>query len=116
MALELAVPRFSGRSRSTARGNLRDRGREADEPVTPSVPDIVARASPTVPAPDQEQLEALARDLAALRQSIDKLTAGQERMARDSTRLETAEKEIRHRLSVSPRIRGSTRSIRRHSR
>jgi hypothetical protein len=37
-----------------------------------------------------------------MQQSVEKLAAGQGRMARDIARLQAAEKDIRHRISVPP--------------
>ena len=40
--------------------------------------------------------------IASMQQSVEKLAAGQETMARDIARLQAAEKDIRHRISVPP--------------
>jgi hypothetical protein len=61
--------------------------------VALSAPDIVARAAPAGHPPDPQQLEAMARDLAAVRQSIERLAAAQHRMARNIARW--AEQDIR---------------------
>ena len=71
-------------------------------PVSQTVPDTLTAAAPADPSPDLQQLQAMARDLASVQQSVEKLTAGQERMARDIARLQAAEKDIRHRISVPP--------------
>jgi hypothetical protein len=70
--------------------------------VTQTVPHNPAAAAPADPSPDLQQLEAMARHLVSLQQSVEKLAAGQERMARDIARLQAAEKDIRHRISVPP--------------
>jgi hypothetical protein len=45
--------------------------------------------------------EAMARDRAAVRQSVEQLAAGQEQMARDIARVQPAEQDIRHKISVA---------------
>ena len=82
--------------------------READEPnrPTPSAAQAVARTAPetvapAVPSLDQLKLEALTGGLAAMRQRIDQLAAGQEQMASDIAKLQAAEKDIRHNISAS---------------
>jgi hypothetical protein len=68
-----------------------------------AAPDIATPTAPAAPSPEvQQQLEAMARDLAALRQSVDQLTIGQEQMARDIASLQAAEKDTRHRNSAPP--------------
>jgi hypothetical protein len=44
----------------------------------------------------------MAHDLAAVRQSVEQLAAGQEQMARDIAKLQTAGQDIRRRISVLP--------------
>jgi hypothetical protein len=68
-----------------------------------TAPNIAALTAPAAPSPDvQQQLEAMARDLAALRQSVDQLAVGQEQMGRDIANLQAAEKDIGHRTSAPP--------------
>jgi len=71
-------------------------------PVAQTAPDMIASTAPAAPSPDLQQLEAIARDLAAVRQSVDQLAVGQEQMARDIARLQAAEKNIRHSTSAPP--------------
>jgi len=72
-------------------------------PVAQAAPDtIAAGAAPAVPSPDQQLLEAMARDLASVQQRVEKLATGQEKLARDIARLQAAEKDIRHKISVPP--------------
>ena len=53
--------------------------------------DVAAPIAPAVLSPEvQQQLEAMARDLAALRQSVNQLAVGQEQMARDIATLKTS--------------------------
>jgi hypothetical protein len=68
---------------------------------TPKPPTDIAPIAPAARFPDvQQQLEAAVRDLAALRQSVDRLAVGQEQMARDLASLETAENDIRSKISA----------------
>jgi hypothetical protein len=68
------------------------------EPVTQSVPDAVAVAAPAAPAFDQQQLNAIAIDLDAMRQSIDRIApgivAGQEQMARSIDRIAATQEQL----------------------
>src|SRR6266536_6511079 len=61
-------------------------------PVAQSAPDMVAQ-TPAARPPDPQQLEAIARDLAAVRPSIDRLAAGQEQMARNIAKVQAARSE-----------------------
>ena len=62
--------------------------------------EMPASSAPT--APSLQQLEAMAHDLAAVRQSVEQLAAGQEEMARDIAKLQAAEQDIRRRISAIP--------------
>ena len=68
------------------------------EPATQSVPDAVAVAAPAAPAFDQQQLNAIAIDLEAMRQSIDRVAPGivaaQEQMARSIDRIAATQEQI----------------------
>jgi hypothetical protein len=52
------------------------------EPIAQSAPDITALVAPSTPSFDQHQLAAMSLNLDAVRQSIDRIAAGQERMTR----------------------------------
>ena len=79
-------------------------------------PDVDTPTTPTARPPEvHQQLEAMARDLAILRQSagqlrqsVDQLVVGQERMARDLVNLQTAEKDLRRRISAPKPAEPST--------
>jgi len=76
---------------------------DAPQAVAQAAPGtIAAGAAPVVPSPDEHQLEAMARNLASVQQSVEKLATGQEKLARDIARLQAAEKDIRHKISVPP--------------
>jgi hypothetical protein len=84
-----------------------------------TAPDTIAPAAPT---PDQQQLEAMSldlaavrqsvndlaavrqsvNDLAAVRQSVDQLAAGQEQMTREITKLQVTEQYILDKMSTPP--------------
>jgi hypothetical protein len=70
--------------------------------VVPTASEAAAVPAPIAPAPESQQLATMAQDLAALRQSVEQLTTGQEQMARDIAKLQTAGQEIRRRVSVLP--------------
>jgi hypothetical protein len=82
-------------------------------PVAQTGPEMVAPTPAAAPSPERptpgaapsrelQQLDAVVRDLASLRQNIEKLAAGQEQMARNIARLEAAEQDIRHRMISAP--------------
>jgi hypothetical protein len=68
------------------------------QPATPSVPDAVAVAALAAPAFGQQQLNAIAIDLEAMRQSVDRITpgivAGQEQMARNIDRIAATQEQL----------------------
>jgi len=69
--------------------------------VAPTSSEGAASTAPGTPSPES-QLETMALDLAAVRQSVEQLAAGQEQMARDLARLETTGQELRRRISALP--------------
>jgi hypothetical protein len=68
-------------------------------PTLKPPPDI-APVAPAARFPDVQQLEGVVRDLAALRQSVDRLAVGLEQIARNIASLETAENDIRSKISA----------------
>jgi hypothetical protein len=76
--------------------------------VAPAAPEPAASRAPTGPAPELQQLATMAHDLAALRQSVEQLASGQEQMARDIAKLQTAGQEIRRRVSALPPAAATT--------
>src|SRR5467141_1493836 len=89
-------------------------------PGAQNASDMIAPAAPAAPPPDQQQLNAMSLDLDAVRQSIDRiaasittsqeqimhsverLTAGQEQMTREITKLQETEQYILYKNSESP--------------
>ncbi len=60
-------------------------------------------AAPAAPSADRQQLEAMARDIGALRQSVEQIAARQEQMTRDMAKLQATETS-RHRTSAPPHL------------
>jgi small-conductance mechanosensitive channel len=57
--------------------------------------------APTTSSSDPQELKAMSADLAAVRQKVDQLTAGQENMASDfTTKLQAAEQDILDKISA----------------
>ena len=65
------------------------------------VPQRTAPAAAVTP-PELAQLDPMARDLAAMRRSLDQLAAKQEEMAQNVARLEAAEQDIKKKMLSSP--------------
>jgi hypothetical protein len=64
-----------------------------------------SRSSPAAAAPSPgvlQQLEPMARDLAAVRRGLEQLAARQEQMAQNIAALQAAEQDIRQRMSSPP--------------
>ncbi|HEY2230935.1 MAG TPA: hypothetical protein VGI22_25000 [Xanthobacteraceae bacterium] len=72
----------------------------ASAPATTVAPTASETAPPTAPSPELQQLATMAHDLAAVQQSVEQLAAGQEQMAREIAKLQTAEQDIRRRISA----------------
>jgi hypothetical protein len=70
--------------------------------VAPTAPESASPTAPAGPSPELQQLEMMAHDLIAVRQSVEQVAARQEQMARDIAKLQTTEQEIRHRISAAP--------------
>ena len=68
--------------------------------VTSTGAETAAATAPADPSPDLQQLEAISHDLAAVRESVAQLAAGQEQMAREIAKLQTDEQDIRRRISL----------------
>jgi hypothetical protein len=77
-------------------------------PVASTASETAASTAPTAPSPELRQLETMAHDLAAVRRNVEQLAAGQEQMARDIVKLETAMPDIRRRISAPPPVAAPT--------
>lgn len=69
--------------------------------VNPAPASPTAPAVPAAPSPDRQQLDGMVRDIGALRQEVEQLTARQEQMARDMAKLR-ATKASSHRVLGAP--------------
>jgi hypothetical protein len=78
------------------------------EAVAKSAPEPVPSTAPTDPSPDLRELETMSRDLAVLRETVERLAAGQEQIARDIAKLQTEGQDIRRRMSALPPAAGGT--------
>jgi hypothetical protein len=64
---------------------------------------VPATIVPPITSPDPQELKAMSLGLAAVRQRVDQLAAGQEQMTRDFTaKLQVAERNILDKISVPP--------------
>jgi hypothetical protein len=74
-------------------------------PVAQTAP-MIAPAVPVAPSADQQQIRAMSLDLAVMRQSVDqlaaKLSAGQERLMSDITKLQAIEQDILDKITAPP--------------
>src|SRR5262249_36661821 len=79
----------------------------ATETVAAAAP-VSAAPAPAAPVPDQQLLNATTLGLAAVRQSIDQLAAqfaaGQQRMANEIARLQSADQDILQKIAAPPQI------------
>jgi hypothetical protein len=72
-------------------------------PVAQIAPEAVAPSAPTAaPSLDLQQVQQIALDLAALRQIVKQLAAGQDQMAREINRLQAADLEILAKIPAPP--------------
>ena len=71
-------------------------------PVAQAMPENVTPKAPSAPSIDPEQVHQMALDLAALRQTVEQLAAGQEQMAREITGLQTSDQEILAKTPAPP--------------
>jgi hypothetical protein len=62
----------------------------------------VAQAAPTAPAIDPAQVQQMGRDLATLRQIVEQLAAGLDRVTRELGKLEAADVEILAKVTPAP--------------
>jgi hypothetical protein len=73
--------------------------------VASTASETAASTAPTAPSPELQQLT---HDLATVQQSVEQLAAGQEQMARDIAKLQTAGQDIRRRISALPPAAATT--------
>jgi hypothetical protein len=87
-----AVQTFAPQAASVQAGSVASTAAETAASIAPAAPS----------AELQQQLETMMHDLAAVRQSVEQLAAGQEQMARDIAKLQTAGHDIRRGTSALP--------------
>jgi hypothetical protein len=68
--------------------------------LAPTAP--VAQTAPAAPSPDLDELKAISRGLAVVRQSVDQLAAGQQQMTREITKLQATKQDSLDRTSAPP--------------
>jgi len=68
--------------------------------LTPAAP--VAQTASAGASPDPNQLKAILRDIASVRQSVDQLAAGQQQMTREITKLQATRQDALDRTSAPP--------------
>jgi len=73
----------------------------ATVPTSASIPQTAAPAAAATP-PEFMQLEPMARDLAAMRRSLEQVAVKQEQMAQNIAALQAAEQDIRKKISSRP--------------
>ena len=77
-----------------------------DAVATPSAPVALASAAPAAPAIDQQQLNTLSLNLAAVRQSVEQLAtqvaSSQQQMSGDIAKLQASEQDILNKVSAPP--------------
>ncbi len=63
---------------------------------------MIAPPAPATPSPNQQQLIAISLDLDAVRQSVDRITASQDQLTREITKLQAIEQQILRKNSEPP--------------
>jgi len=74
---------------------------QAPQPV--AVAAALATGAPPAPAVDPEQVHEIMQTVAAMRQSLDQIAAGQDQMAREIARLQNADADILAKIPAPPR-------------
>jgi hypothetical protein len=71
-------------------------------PVAQTAPEAAAPKPPAAPSVDPEQVQQITRNLTALQQSVEQLSAAQDQIAHQITSLQAADLEILNRIPVPP--------------
>jgi hypothetical protein len=71
-------------------------------PVAQTAPENVTPKAPAAPSIDPEQVHRMAMDLTALRQTVERLAAGQDQVTREIARLKAADGEILAKVTPAP--------------
>jgi hypothetical protein len=72
-------------------------------PQAAPVAEALAASAPPAPGVDPEQVHEIQLTVAAMRQSLDQLASGQDQMAREIARLQSADAEILAKIPAPPR-------------
>lgn len=70
--------------------------------VAQTAPETAAPKPPAAPAVDPEQVQQITRNLTALQQSVEQLSAAQDQIAHQITSLQAADLEILNRIPAPP--------------
>jgi hypothetical protein len=101
--LSTQVPSLSWLSVSTMTTAPDPRGSTQNAAVPQSAPiPQTAPAAAAATTPESAQLEPIARDLAAMRRSLEQLAVTQEQMAQNIAALQAAEQDIRKKMASRP--------------
>src|SRR5690348_12615796 len=72
------------------------------QPATTAQPATAAASDPAAASADRQQIKTMVRDLAALRQTVEQLAAGQERLTRDVAKLQAEKPQAEKPAAVKP--------------
>jgi hypothetical protein len=72
------------------------------------VTEALATSAPPAPAVDPEQVRQIVLSVVAMRQSLDQIASGQDQMARDIARLQSADADILAKIPAPPRQPAAT--------
>ena len=99
--LSTQVPWLRWVSTTTLTSSGKESAQNAAVPQSAPMPQATAPAAATA-APELAQLEPMARDLAAMRRSLEQLAVKQEQMVENIATLQAAEQEIRQKMASRP--------------
>src|SRR6516165_11060019 len=71
-------------------------------PVTQNAPQTIAPKAPVAPSIDPEQVQQITQSLAALRQTVEQLAAGQDQIAREVKQVLDADTELLAKIPTPP--------------
>ena len=95
-------PDTTAESRRLSAGQLSAPSTAQSASVAPATREPVAPSPPAASSADLQQLQAMTLSLDAVKQKVEQLALGQQQMASDIARLQTADEEIRHKISAVP--------------
>jgi hypothetical protein len=89
-------------SRTTLTPDAQGSAQNAAAPQSAPIPQTAAPATAAATTPEFTQLEPMARDLAAMRRSLEQLAAKQEQMAQNVAIVQAVEQDIKKKMSSRP--------------